>query len=288
MSRGFNRKSKKRLIILLIIVGILGIDRVMGIIGGLGSIVIGGLSVLFSVFGSLLILIALVYLITRSKNNNNRYTETKQREQTNMNPYSSNYSKEKAEQHQAYNQAKRDINTNINTNINKNTNINVNKTEPVKEAPKHKTTGDPEIDKMIVDKDLAIEEMKRLDIAIEDEALSAQIVHLEQVTEKIVAYIVKHPKKKGQVNKFFNYYLPTTLKLLNAYDRMDETGISGTNIDGTKEKVEDMMETALAAFDKQLDALYADEALDVSTDITVMENMLKSEGLTDDEITLHF
>ena len=69
--------------------------------------------------------------------------------------------------------------------------------------------------------------MRRLDKAIEDEKVSAQIVHLEDVTTKIVNFIVENPQKKSQVRKFFNYYLPTTLKLLNAYDRMDETGISG-------------------------------------------------------------
>ena len=76
-----------------------------------------------------------------------------------------------------------------------------------------------------------------------------------------------------------NYYLPTTLKLLNAYDRMDDTGISGDNISTTKQKVENMMDTIVKAYEKQLDALYGEEALDISTDITVMENLLAQEGL---------
>ena len=76
------------------------------------------------------------------------------------------------------------------------------------------------------------------------------------------------------------YYLPTTLKILNAYDRMDSTGIAGDNISTTKAKVERMMDTITQAFDKQLDALFGDEALDISTDITVMEQMLQREGLS--------
>jgi len=148
------------------------------------------------------------------------------------------------------------------------------------------TTGDPDIDKMIEDKEKAVIEMRRLNAAIEDPTISAQIDHLEEVTTKILNYIIENPSKKTQVNRFFNYYLPTTLKLLNAYDRMDDAGISGMNIDGTKGKVEEMMTTAMAAFDKQLDALFADDAMDVATDIRVMENLLKSEGLTDDNITL--
>ena len=80
-----------------------------------------------------------------------------------------------------------------------------------------------------------------------------------------------------------NYYLPTTLKLLNAYDRMGEAGVSGANINGARGKIETMMDTIVSAFDKQLDALFADEALDISTDITVMENLLKPEGLQEEK-----
>lgn len=167
--------------------------------------------------------------------------------------------------------------------------------EPVKEEEKkpdvdpdikrRPRTGDKAIDKLLDEEERAISEMRRLDKAIEDEKVSSQIVHLEEVTTKIVDFIVENPGKKSQVRKFFNYYLPTTLKLLNAYDRMDETGISGMNIDGTKGRVEEMMDTSLAAFDKQLDALYADDALDISAEIKVMEGMLKQEGLKDDPIT---
>ena len=161
-------------------------------------------------------------------------------------------------------------------------------TEVKKEDPeikKRPRTGDAAIDKLLDEEEKAVAEMRRLDRAIEDEKVSAQIVHLEEVTTKIVNFIVENPSKRGQVRKFFNYYLPTTLKLLNAYDRMDEAGISGMNIDGTKGKVEEMMETSLAAFDKQLDALYADDALDISAEIKVMENMLAQEGLKDDQIS---
>jgi 5-bromo-4-chloroindolyl phosphate hydrolysis protein len=162
--------------------------------------------------------------------------------------------------------------------------IKVKKVEDKKakeEEKKISSTGDPEIDKMIEDKTLALLEMKRLDANIINEKISNQIVHLQDVTDKIVARVVENPSKKKQVRRFFNYYLPTTIKLLNAYDRMDEAGISGINIDGTKGKIEEMMETAVDAYDKQLDYLYKDEALDISTDITVMENLMKSEGLKD-------
>ena len=150
--------------------------------------------------------------------------------------------------------------------------------------PEPATTGSPELDELIRQRDLALSEMHRLNDSIEDPKISAQIDHMEAVTAKIIAHVVEHPRKLPQIRKFLNYYLPTTLKLLNAYDRMVAAGISGANIDGTMGKIETMMDTVATAFDRQLDALFGDEALDISTDITVMENMLAREGLAGESL----
>ena len=151
--------------------------------------------------------------------------------------------------------------------------------EPEKKEPP-KSTGDPEIDALIKERDRAVGEMRRLNDSIEDEEISAQIDHLEEVTRKIIDQVIQDPKKLPQIRRFLNYFLPTTLKILNAYDRMDSAGIAGDNISTTKAKVENMMGTIVQAFDKQLDALFGAEAMDISTDITVMENLLAQEGLS--------
>ena len=150
---------------------------------------------------------------------------------------------------------------------------------PRAEEKKPESTGNPEIDALIAERDKAVSEMKRLNANIPDETISRQIDHLEETTRKIIAQVVAEPGKLSQIRKFMSYYLPTTLKLLNAYDRMDSTGVSGANIDSTKGKIEEMLDTIVVAFDKQLDSLFADEALDISTDITVMEQLLAREGL---------
>ena len=75
------------------------------------------------------------------------------------------------------------------------------------------------------------------------------------------------------------------MKLLNTYDRMGSQGVAGENITGTMRKVEDTLDMVVNAFHKQLDTLFAGEALDVSADIKVMENLMKTEGLTDDDIS---
>ena len=148
------------------------------------------------------------------------------------------------------------------------------------QEPKKEEKADPQVAALRREKDRAISELRRLNDAIPDEKISAQIDHLEEATGKIIDHVIDNPAKKPQISRFLDYFLPTTSKLLNAYDRMDSTGISGSNIDATKQKVEKMLDTLCTAFDKQLDALFGDDALDISTDITVMENLLAQEGLS--------
>ena len=152
------------------------------------------------------------------------------------------------------------------------------------EKPGEESTGNAELDKMIKDGKLAIAEMKRLDENIEDEKISADIRRLEVVSQKIFDQVKADPSKLSQIRKFMDYYLPTTLKLLNAYDRMAATGVSGENIDTTKQRVENMMGTIVTAFEKQLDSLFGADALDISTDITVLETMMAREGLTGEKM----
>ena len=157
--------------------------------------------------------------------------------------------------------------------------------DTVEEVPEEpETTGNPELDKMIEDGKKAIAEMKRLDDNIADPTISAQIVRLQQLAGKIFAQVEQNPEKLPQIRKFMNYYLPTTLKILNAYDRMGEQGVAGENISSTMHKVEGMMATIITAFEKQLDNLFGAEAMDISTDMVVLENMMAREGLSDDPL----
>lgn len=154
--------------------------------------------------------------------------------------------------------------------------------DPAKEE--EKPTGNASLDQMLSDGRKAIEEMKRLDDAIEDEKISQDIRSLEAVSGKIFEQVRRNPEKLPQIRQFMDYYLPTTLKLLNAYDRMDDAGISGDNITGTKERVENIMGTIVTAFEKQLDGLFGEDALDISTDISVLETMLAREGLAGEKM----
>ena len=94
--------------------------------------------------------------------------------------------------------------------------------------------------------------------------------------------MAENPKKAPQIRKFMNYYLPATIKILSSYERMSAQGVRGENIEATMTGVEKILGTIETAFANQLDHLFADEALDISTDITVLEGMMAQEGLTDD------
>ena len=102
-----------------------------------------------------------------------------------------------------------------------------NEPERPKAPPEPEEPEDPEIAALRQERDRAVGEMRRLNDSIEDPVLSQQIDHIEATTGKIFQYVMAHPDRKGQIRRFLNYYLPTTLKLLNAYDRLDEAGISG-------------------------------------------------------------
>lgn len=162
------------------------------------------------------------------------------------------------------------------------------KQEEVKEEAK--PTGNSEVDALIAKRDDAISEMRRLNINIENEKITAQINDMEYTTSRIFDYVIEHPDKARRISKFLNYYLPTTIKLLNTYDKMNSRGVQGENISTTMKKVEDTLDMVVNAFHKQLDTLFAGDALDVSSDIVVMENLMKTEGLAredgESEITL--
>ena len=152
------------------------------------------------------------------------------------------------------------------------------------EQPKNEETGNPEVDAVVREGKRAMQEMGRLYSSIENTEVKKRIVEIMDISDKIVKNAISDPKDIPNIKRFLNYYLPTTIKLLNAYDRMSVQGIEGENISGTITRIEDMLDTIVVSYKKQLDALFADEALDIETDIKVMDGLLQREGLKDKEI----
>lgn len=147
------------------------------------------------------------------------------------------------------------------------------------EAKEESSPYSPEVQAIIKEGRVALKEMGRLYSSIPNPEIRSKINELMSVSDKIVRDAIDDPSDVPQIRKFLDYYLPTTIKLLNAYDRMNSQEISGSNITGSMERIEDMLDTAVDAYKRQLDALFANQAADIQMDIEVMNGMLAREGL---------
>lgn len=127
-----------------------------------------------------------------------------------------------------------------------------------------------------------LDQLREVNDAIPDEEMSDKISRLEAVSAKIFEQAKADPDKLPRMRKFMDYYLPTSLKLLETYAELDAQGVEGENITESKRRIEQTMDTLVHAFETQLDQLFQEDALDVSADIDVMENMLRADGLTGD------
>ena len=112
---------------------------------------------------------------------------------------------------------------------------------------------------------------------IADPVLSAKIDRLEEITAKIFRAVEEDPGKKGRIDRFLTYYLPTTQKLLDAYAEFENAGVEGENLRQAKGRIESTMDSIVQGFEHQLDQLYQADALDVDSDIRVMEQMLRRD-----------
>lgn len=127
-----------------------------------------------------------------------------------------------------------------------------------------------------------LREIREVNDAIPDPEISARIDEIEELTAKIFKTVQDKPEKLPQIKSFMSYYLPTTLKLLHSYADFDKAGTDGENIRAAKADIERILDMLVDGFKKQLDKLYEADAMDISSDINVLENMLRRDGLSGD------
>jgi 5-bromo-4-chloroindolyl phosphate hydrolysis protein len=142
-----------------------------------------------------------------------------------------------------------------------------------------KYTGAKDADMAIAEGNRYIEKMRKANIRIQNAVVSEKIDILSEVIKKIFAYITEKPEKVKDIRRLITYFLPTTVKLLNAYARAEEQNDDGENITQVKTDIEGAMDGIIHSFRKYLDNLYADEAMDIDAEITVFDSMLKAENL---------
>ena len=145
-------------------------------------------------------------------------------------------------------------------------------------------TGNQEADNVILRGQEMLKTIREENSAIPDETLSAQMDTLADKCDQILRTVSEAPSKAPHVRKFINYYLPTTLKVLANYRTMQQRGVSYSEMSQARDSAVRCMNMVLTACQKQIDALHKENMLDISTDIDVMEQMLKRDGYVENEI----
>jgi len=125
-----------------------------------------------------------------------------------------------------------------------------------------------------------IEQIKSANDAIPEEEISVNLSRLQNIVAQIFKHVEQNPKKLPEVSKFINHYLPMTLKLVNSYKELNDQPVQGENIRNAKNEIEKTINIINVAFENLLDDLFEEIALDISTDISVLETLLTQEGLT--------
>lgn len=140
----------------------------------------------------------------------------------------------------------------------------------------------PEVKKVVQAGDDYVRRIREANDAIPGEVISAKISRMELLVDRIFDRVEQNPDSVNDIRRMMDYYLPTTMKLLEAYEELDAQPVQGENILSSKKEIEDTLDTLNLAFEKLLDSMFQDTAWDVSSDISVLHTMLAQEGLTED------
>ena len=159
------------------------------------------------------------------------------------------------------------------------------RTEASERARAASVTRDPRVQEVLDRGNTFIAQIRKCNDDIPGEEISQKIYRMEDIVRRIFARAEEHPEIVPDLKKLMDYYLPMTVKLLNAYADMDAQPIQGENILASKREIEATLDTLNLAFEKILDDLFRDTAMDVSSDISVLNTLLAQEGLTEDELT---
>lgn len=141
-------------------------------------------------------------------------------------------------------------------------------------------SGDKAADSLITQGKKSIEQLQALQRTIHDAEMKKGIARITETGRKVFIAISDKPERAGSARIFTEYYLPTALKLLSSYERLQEESVSGGHIEKTREEIRGSLGTIAEAFDRQLDSLYRDDWMDITADITVLEGMLQREGVS--------
>jgi len=155
--------------------------------------------------------------------------------------------------------------------------------ERIESTDLQKNSGDEKIDALVAEGEKSVAEMRSLSDTIPDENVKYKAESLVDITDKIFKKLLIEPNVYTQVKRFSDFFLPTSVKLLRTYSNFGQSGATGENISSTMERIDAALDTSLESYKKFYDSLFETQALDIETDITVFDTMLKKEGLLDSD-----
>lgn len=130
-----------------------------------------------------------------------------------------------------------------------------------------------------------LRDIRKCNDDIPGQEISEKISRMELIVQRIFLRAEAHPEIVPDLKKLMDYYLPMTVKLLRAYADMDAQPVQGQTIQNSKKEIEDTLDTLNQAFENLLDSVFRDTAMDVSSDISVLQTLLARDGLTEDDLT---
>lgn len=143
------------------------------------------------------------------------------------------------------------------------------------------STGDAERDALLADGKTAVSELQKIGAKVKDRTVAQKVDTIAELTAKLYDDVRKDPSDFRPVRRFTDYYRPTTEKLLRRYTELQDSEIESENICGAKKRIEDMLDSIITAYQKELNSLYENDLVDITADIQVMEQKMAAEGLTE-------
>lgn len=142
-------------------------------------------------------------------------------------------------------------------------------------------TGDGDLDRQIEEGRVQLEKLQQYNDQLPDPIISEKLDRMVRAGDAILTALEEKPSRAGEVRKFMSYFLPTAEKLMASYVAFEQSPVKGENVISAMKSIESSLGMVADAFEKQCDSLYRNESYNIEAEVTVMETLLKGEGLVD-------
>lgn len=155
-----------------------------------------------------------------------------------------------------------------------------------KEIEKFVSTGitSKMVEKVISEGYEKLKEIRSYSFRMRNQDAKKKVEEIIKVGKKIYDNFREDPKDIKAARQFLNYYMEATIKIIKQYVELAEKRIDTEDVQKTLEKAETILDNIKNAFEVQLSKLQEDNVLDLDTEIQVLKNMIKMEGLEKKEV----